>query len=144
MYLQQSSKLYLFKKDLESQYWTVPYVKLMVTWLSTEEGYLWQMTQRGVPAEEGPQNLMLLELFLLTASFKHVFAQYRSNRFMTIITRLLSQEQTSTEVCWTGVQQVKMHISSSGSGLDYINNTIKSSTELSISSRPVQVIFCRL
>ncbi len=29
-----------------------------------------------------------------------------------------------------------------GKGLDYINNTIKSSTELSISSKPVQVMFC--
>ncbi len=30
----------------------------------------------------------------------------------------------------------------SANALDYINNTIKSSTELSISSKPVQVIFC--
>ena len=37
-------------------------------------------------------------------------------------------------------QSAEYHISSNG--LDYINNTIKSSTELSISSRPVQVIFC--
>ncbi|XP_064389209.1 uncharacterized protein LOC135337245 [Halichondria panicea] len=39
-------------------------------------------------------------------------------------------------------QNAEYEISSNGSGLDYINNTMKSSTELSISSRPLQVMFC--
>ena len=38
-------------------------------------------------------------------------------------------------------QNAEYEISSNGSILDYINNTIKSSTELSISSGPVQVMF---
>ncbi len=40
----------------------------------------------------------------------------------------------------TASQSVEYDISSNG--LDYVSNTINSSTKLSISSRPVQVIFC--
>ncbi len=43
----------------------------------------------------------------------------------------------------TAGQNAEYNFSSNGSGSDYIKNTVKlSSTEYSISSRPVQVIFC--
>ncbi len=69
VYLQQSSKLYLLKNYVTVQLY---YVKLLINNNSAQYGGGIFVAHREVHVEEGPQKLKLLELFLLTASFKQL------------------------------------------------------------------------
>ncbi len=67
---------------------------------------------------EGPQKIMLdlLEPLLLNASFKRLNCIHTVQEIIAksisirswLTTQLLIQEHRSTEVCWTGVQQVRV------------------------------------
>ncbi len=151
LYLQQSSKLYLFKKTVEFRF--VLYVKLMITNNSARNGggiFVADDTQRsacggGGASEDVATRTIFGECFFQTIKLyvSRYTANYqnRFNMFMNNNTATLSGEDIYgglLDRC-TVSQNAEYDISS---GLDYIHNTIKSSTELSISSRPVQVMFC--
>ena len=149
VYLQQSSKLYLFKTYEE--YMTQDrYVTLMIHNNLAEYGggiFVADDTERsacgGGATEDDATQTIFAECFLQTINLYGYRSNY--NHFNTFMTDNMAT-QSGVDIygglldrC-TVSQNAEYHISSNG--LDYINNTIKSSTELSVSSRPVQVIFC--
>ncbi len=153
VYLQQSSKLYLFKMLDEKLLYHVLYVKLLINNNSAQYGggiFVADDTQRsacggGVTETDATQTIFA-DCFIQTIKKYRLF-DYNPNYFNTFMTNNTATQSGADiyggllDRC-TISQNAEYHISSNGSGQDYINNTIKSSTELSISSKPVQVMFC--
>ncbi len=151
VYLQQSSKLYLFKRYAEYPIQQYPYVRLMINNNLAQYGggiFVADDTERsacrGVVTET---DAIKADCFIQTIKLYPMDWQANQNSFNTFMTNNTATKSGADiyggllDRC-TVSQNAEYHISSNGSGLDYINNTIKSSTELSISSRPVQVMFC--
>ncbi len=150
MYLQQSSKLYLFKKN-EEDLNHYRYVKLMINNNLAQYGggiFVADDTQRsacGGATETDDTRTIFADCFIQT--IKLYQDNYILNTFNTFMTNNAATQSGADiyggllDRC-TASQNAEYDISSNESGLDYIINTIKSSTELSISSKPVQVIFC--
>ncbi len=153
VYLQQSSKLYLFKKDEEFQWTPDQYVKLLINNNLAQYGggiFVADDTQRsacgGGATETDDTSTILADCFIQTINLYQLDVK-NPNYFNTFMTNNVANQSGADiyggllDRC-TISQNAEYHISSNGSGLDYINNTIKSSTKLSISSKPVQVMFC--
>ncbi|XP_064388868.1 uncharacterized protein LOC135336920 [Halichondria panicea] len=155
VYLQQSSKLYLFKENKESKRGNGFYVKLMINKNLAQYGggiFMADDTQsdtcrRGATEDDATQNIFadcFIQTIKLYGDHYQKMSQNSFNTFMTNNTATRSGADIYgglLDRC-TASQNAE-YDTSNGSGLDYINNTIKSSTKLSISSRPVQVIFCK-
>ncbi len=150
LYLQQSSKLYLFKKTVEL--WFNVLVKLMITNNSAQNGggiFVADNTQRsacgGGASEDVATRTIFAECFFQT--IKLYVSRYTANyenRF-NIFMNNNTANQSGADIYGGLLDRCTISQNAeydNGSGLDYIHNTIKSSTELSISSRPVQVMFC--
>ena len=150
VYLQQSSKLYLFKEDEEFQ--DQLFVKLLINNNLAKYGggiFVADDTQKnacggGVTEDDATQTIFA-DCFIQTINLygDYIYDYKNFNTFMT--NNMATQSGADIyggllDRC-TISQSAEYHISSNG--LDYIINTIKSSTELSISSRPVKVIFCK-
>ncbi len=149
VYLQQSSKLYLFKNLPEPPHRSY-YVKLLINNNSAQYGggiFVADDTQRsacGVGATEtDATQTIFADCFIQTISLYQWF-RTNPNYFNTFMTNNTATQSGADiyggllDRC-TASQNAEYHIIN---GFDYINNTIKSSTELSISSRPLRVIFC--
>ena len=150
VYLQQSSKLYLFKTNEERA--QDRYVKLMINNNLAQYGggiFVADDTQSGAcrrATEDDATRTIFADCFIQT--IKLYESRSDSNYFNTFMTNNTATQSGADiyrgllDRC-TISQSAEYQISSNGSILDYINNIIKSSTKLSISSRPVQVIFCK-
>ena len=153
VYLQQSSKLYLFK-TVEAYRTQDRYVKLMINNNLAQYGggiFVADDTQRsacgGGVTEDDATHSIFAGCFIQTIKLYNFGSglNYYFNTFMTDNTATQSGADIYgglLDRCSIS-QSAEYQISSNGSILDYINNIIKSSTKLSISSRPVQVIFCK-
>ncbi|XP_064401792.1 uncharacterized protein LOC135347698 isoform X2 [Halichondria panicea] len=152
VYLQQSSKLYLFKTNEERT--QDRYVKLMINNNLAQFGggiLVADDTQRsacgGGATENVDTHTIFADCFIQTIQLYDEKSNQSSNYFNTFMTNNTAIQSGADiyggllDRC-TINQNAEYEISSNRSGLDYINNTIKSSTELSISSGPVQVMFC--
>ncbi|XP_064389004.1 uncharacterized protein LOC135337044 [Halichondria panicea] len=152
VYLQQSSKLYLFKTNIKYRN-QGRYVKLMINNNLAQYGggiFVADDTQRsacggGVTEYDATQNIFA-DCFIQTIKLYEFGSGLIINYYNTFMTNNTAT-QSGADI-YGGLldrcsisQSAEYHISSNG--LDHINNTIKSSTKLSISSRPVQVIFCK-
>ncbi len=153
VYLQQSSKLYLFKTKEEFQAQD-RYVKLTINNNLAQYGggiFVADDTESGAckggATEDDATQTIFADCFIQTIK---LYGRDRSNpnyfdTFMTDNTATQSGADIYgglLDRC-TASQNAE-YKSSKGSGLDYINKTVKSSSiePLSISSRPVQVILC--
>ena len=147
VYLQQSSKLYLFKKDYKNETQDI-FVKLLINNNLAQYGggiLVADDTEsgacRGGATETDATHTIFADCFIQTIkSYNFPIINY-FNTFMNNNTATQSGADIFgglLDRC-TVSQNAEYDTSN---GLEYINNTIKSSTELSISSRPVQVIFC--
>ena len=151
VYLQQSSKLYLFKTNVDCQ--NKIYVKLLMNNHSAQYGggiFVADDTQRsacgGGATETDATQTIFSDCFIQTINlYGRIYSNI--NYFNTFMTNNTATQSGADiyggllDRC-TASQNAEYPVSSNGSGLDYIQNTVKSSTELSISSRPVQVMFC--
>ncbi len=150
VYLQQSSKLYLFKMYDEHQ--IVLYVTLLINNNLAQYGggiFVADDTQRsacgGGATETDATQTIFADCFIQTIS-QYGRINDNQNYFNTFMTNNTATQSGADiyggllDRC-TSSQNAEYDISSNG--LDYIINTIKSSTELSISSKPVQVMFCK-
>ena len=151
VYLQQSSKLYLFKTNAEIL--DRIYVKLLMNNNSAQYGggiFVADDTQRsacgGGATETDATQTIFSDCFIQTINlYGRIYSNI--NYFNTFMTNNTATQSGADiyggllDRC-TASQNAEYPVSSNGSGLDYIQNTVKSSTELSISSRPVQVMFC--
>ena len=150
IYLQQSSKLYLLKKDFPHD--AQIYVKLMINNNSASYGggiFVADDTQsgacRGGATEDDVTQTVFADCFIQTIKLydKNSSNPNYFNTFMTGNTANHSGVDIYgglLDRC-TADKNAEYHIFSNGS--EFIKNTIKFSTEPpSISSRPVQVIFC--
>ena len=165
VYLQQSSKLYLFKEDEEFQ--DQLFVKLLINNNLAQYGggiFVADDTRRstcgGGATEDDNTRTSFASCFIQTIQL-HNFGIKKwfvtnpqlfnypgsANYFNTFMTNNMAT-QSGADI-YGGLldrcsisQSAEYQISSNG--LYYINNTIKSFTELSISSRPVQVKFCKI
>ena len=148
VYLQQSLKLYVFKKDEIPQ--DTLFVKLMINNnLAQYGGGLFVAddtesgTCRGGATEIDETQTIFADCFIQTIS---LYGLGYSNIFNTFMTKNMATQFGADiyggmlDRCTANQNAEYDH---SSNGLDYINKTIKSSTELSISSRPVQVILCK-
>ncbi len=156
VYLQQSSKLYLFKKDYEYPE-NMPkdklYVTLMISNNSAQYGggiFVADDTESGAcsggATDTNVTQTILDDCFIQTINLHREPTEYLNlvNTFMTNNTATLSGADIYgglLDRC-TASKNAEYHISSNRAGSDYIRNTIKFSIKSSISSRPVQVIFC--
>ena len=149
MYLQQSSKLYLFK--MYPNFRQKLFVKLMINNNLAQYGggiFVADDTQRsacgGGVTEDDDTHTIFADCFIQTIK---LYLHSGLNYFSTFMTNNTATQSGADiyggllDRC-TINQNAEYEISSNGSTLDYINNTIKSSTELSISSGTVQVMFC--
>ncbi|XP_064389019.1 uncharacterized protein LOC135337056 [Halichondria panicea] len=148
VYLQQSSKLYLFKTIGER---TLRYVKLMINNNLAQYGggiFVADNTQRsecgGGVTEYDATRTIFAGCFIQTIKL-YEFGYSDPNYFNTFMTNNTATQSGANiyggllDRC-TVSQNVEYK---SSNGLDYIKKTVKSSIEpLSISSRPVQVILC--
>ena len=150
VYLQQSSKLYVFKLDEIPQ--DTLFVKLMINNNLAQYGggiFVADDTEsgtcRGGATETDETQTIFADCFIQTIYLYGLGYSY-SNIFNTFMTKNMATQFGADiyggllDRC-TANQNADYEIYSNG--LDYINKTIKSSTELSISSRPVQVIVCK-
>ncbi|XP_064390051.1 uncharacterized protein LOC135337962 [Halichondria panicea] len=151
VYLQQSSKLYLFKNDEE--YRTQDqHVKLMINNNSAQYGggiFVADGTESGAcrvgATDTDAPHIIFADCFIQTIKL-YEWSKNNSNYFNTFITNNTAQSGANIyggllDRCTISKNAEYPPILSNGSGLDYIHNTVKSSTA-SISSRPIQVIFC--
>ncbi len=150
IYLQQSSKLYLLKKDFPHD--AQIYVKLMINNNSASYGggiFVADDTQsgacRGGATEDDVTQTVFADCFIQTIKLYDRNSS-NPNYFNTFMTGNTANHSGVDiyggllDRC-TADKNAEYHIFSNGS--EYIKNTIKFSTEPpSISSRPVQVIFC--
>ena len=152
VYLRQSSKLYVFKIDVE-HFRQKLIVKLMINNNLAQYGggiLVADGTQRSVcgggVTEDDDTRTIFADCFIQTIKL-YGFDRSDSNYFNTFMTNNTATQSGADiyggllDRC-TINQNAEYEIYSNGSGLDYITNTIKSSTELSISSGPVQVMSC--
>ncbi len=149
VYLQQSSKLYLFKKDFEYQ-WRDEYVKLMINNNSAQYGggiFVADDTEsgtcRGGATETDDTRTIFADCFIQTIKLHDCdrYYYYYPNTFMTNNTATQSGADIYGGLLDRCTVSQNAEYNYNGNGLDYIHNTVKSSTT-SISSKPVQVIFC--
>ncbi|XP_064397227.1 uncharacterized protein LOC135344071 [Halichondria panicea] len=147
VYLQQNSKLYVFKEHLESlsdvQWY---YVKLMINKNSAQHGGGIFVADDTDTCRVGdtPTRTIFADCFFQTINSYVSGKNLDRNYFNTFINNIATQSGADIyggllDRC-TASQNAEYD--NSINALDYIKNTIKSSTELSISSRPVQVRFC--
>ncbi len=151
VYLQQSSKLYLFKNDEENRTQDQN-VKLMINNNSAQYGggiFVADGTESGAcrvgATDTDAPHIIFADCFIQTIKL-YEWSKNNSNYFNTFITNNTAQSGANIyggllDRCTISQNAEYPPILSNGSGLDYIHNTVKSSTA-SISSRPVQVIFC--
>ena len=153
VYLQQNSKLYLFKKDIEypmSRPRDQLFVKLMINNNSARYGggiFVADDTEsgacRGGATETNTTQTIFSDCFIQTIK------QYRKrfatpNYFNSFMTNNIATQSGADiygglfDRC-TASQNAEYHISSNESLSDYVRKTVKFS---SISSRPIQVILC--
>ncbi|XP_064390017.1 uncharacterized protein LOC135337926 [Halichondria panicea] len=148
VFLRQSSRLYLFKKNYESA--NQLYVKLAINNNLAQYGggiFVADDTEsgacRGGVIENGATQTIFEDCFIQTINLNEIKSKINHfNTFMTNNTATLSGADIYgglLDRC-TAEQNAEYHNSSNG--LDYIYKTVKLSTELSISSSPVQVTFC--
>ena len=152
VHLLQSSKLYVFKQvenyQYKTQYW---YVKLLIHNNSAQYGggiFVADETESackgGAAEDDDATQTISADCFIQTIK-QYYTDTYNASYFNTFMTNNTASQSGADiyggllDRC-TANQNAEYHISSNG--LDYINKTVKSSTELSISSSPVQVIFC--
>ena len=152
VFLQQSSKLYLFKKEYEdvAKRSQNILVTLLINNNSAQYGggiFVADDTEsgpcRGRVTETGASQTIFDECFIQTINvygFKLNINYF--NTFMTNNTATQSGADIYGGVLDRCTVSINTEYQNSLNGLDYINKTVKSSTELSISSLPVQVIFC--
>ncbi len=152
VYLQQSSKLYLFKEYEE--FGRLLIVKLWINNNLAQYGggiFVADETQRsacGGATETGDTLTILGDCFIQLHNFQ-LTTKFRSirtgdaNYFNTFMTKNTAT-QSGADIYGGLLDRCTISQNAeypNGSGLDYIYNTIKSSIA-SISSRPVQVILC--
>ena len=154
VFLRQSSKLYLFKMDVD-YFGNKLIVKLMINNNLAKYGggiLVADDTQRsacgGGITEDDDTRTIFAGCFIQTIKLYELIGYPdHPNYFNTFMTNNTATQSGADiyggllDRC-TINQNAEYDISSNGSILDYINNTIKSSTELSISSGPVRVMFC--
>ena len=155
VYLQQSSKLYLFKNNGEFKNVNVLYVKLIINNNLAQYGggiFVADDTDSGacrVGAIETDATRTIFAdclCFIQTIKLHGVLDINSPNYFNTFMT---NNTATQSGAGIYGGMLDRCTVSQnaeykSSNGLDYIKKTVKSSIEpLSISSRPVQVIFCQ-
>ena len=151
LYLQQSSKLYLYKMNTEFK--NELYVKLMIDKnLAQYRGgiFVADDTQRsacgGGATKDDDTRTIFADCFIQTIK-RYMYPLDDPNYINTFMTKNTATQSGADiyggllDRC-TESQYAEYHNSSNG--LDYIRNTITISTELSISSRPVQIIFCNI
>ncbi len=153
VYLQQSSRLYLFKKEYQSWPQNM-FVQLMINNNSAQYGggiFVADDTQRsscggGRVTETDSIQTIFADCFIQTIKlYSGDYLYFYYNYFNTIMTNNAATQSGADiyggllDRC-TASQNAEYNNASNG--LNYINNTIKSSTKLSIFSSPVQVIFC--
>ena len=155
VYLEHSSKLYLFKLDPESlpimPQHQLYNVKLLINNNSAQYGggiFVADDTEsstcRGGATTTNDTQTILADCFIQTIQlYEYSFNLNYFNTFMTKNTAII---QPGADIygglldrC-TASQNAEYD--NSANALEYINNTIKSSTKLSISSWPVQICFC--
>ncbi|XP_064397068.1 uncharacterized protein LOC135343947 [Halichondria panicea] len=154
VYLQQSSKLYLFKEVFEylanNSNYQLLYVKLMINNNSAQHGggiFVADDTESGTCRGEGTESRQTIFVDCFIQTINLYGRGNNPNYFNTFMTNNTATQSGADiyggllDRC-TVSKLAEYHISSNGSGLNYINNTVKSPSELSISSRPVKVIFC--
>ncbi len=145
VYLQQSSKLYLFKKDENST--QDQYVKLMINNNLAQYGggiFVADDTQRSACGGGTTETDAISADCFIQTSKLYWDNSHNLNTFNTFMTNNVAT-QSGADIYGGLLDRCTISPNAeyhNGSGLDYINNTIKSSTELSISSKPVQVMFC--
>ncbi len=152
VYLQQNSKLYLFKEyheNLSKPRSQSYYVKLMINNNSAQYGggiFVADDTQRsacnGVATET--QTILFADCFIQTIKLYEYSYLCNSNYFNTFVTNNTAIQSGADiyggllDRC-TADKNAEYQISLNGSSSDYLKNTVKFS---SISSRPVQVNLC--
>ncbi|XP_064389558.1 uncharacterized protein LOC135337558 [Halichondria panicea] len=154
LFLRQSSRLYIFKKEYEyvaeKNQSQITYVSLLINNNSAQYGggiFVADDTEssacRGRVTETGVIQTIFEDCFIQTISLMEPGPII--NHFNTFMTNNTATQSGSDiyggvlDRC-TASQNAEYHNSSDG--LDYINKTVKSSTKLSISSSPVEVIVC--
>ncbi|XP_064387273.1 uncharacterized protein LOC135335647 [Halichondria panicea] len=148
VFLRQSSKLYLFKKDYEDV--DKVYVKLMINNNLAQYGggiFVADDTEsgacRGGVIETGATQSIFKDCFIQTINLNE--PSLKTNHFNTFMTNNTATQSGADiyggllDRC-TAEKNAEYYNSSNG--LDYIKRTVKPSTELSISSSPVQVTVC--
>ncbi|XP_064389142.1 uncharacterized protein LOC135337173 [Halichondria panicea] len=149
VYLQQRSRMYLFKTDVEYRTQD-PLVKLMIKKNLAQYGggiFVADDTDSGAckvgATEIDATYIIFADCFIQTISLYGYY--YDPNYFNTFMTNNTAT-QSGADIYGGMLDRCTISSSAeyqiSSNTLDYINNTIKSSTELLISSRPLQVMFC--
>ncbi|XP_064389550.1 uncharacterized protein LOC135337549 [Halichondria panicea] len=149
VYLQQRSRMYLFKTDVEYRTQDL-LVKLMINNNLAQYGggiFVADDTDSGAckvgATEIDATYIIFADCFIQTISLYGYY--YDPNYFNTFMTNNTAT-QSGADIYRGMLDRCTISSSAeyqiSSNTLDYINNTIKSSTELLISSRPVQVMFC--
>ena len=148
VYLQQNSKLYILKEELE---YSCCYVKLLINNNSAQYGggiFVADDTEsstcRGGATNNATQTIVA-DCFIQTIQlYERDSSDDRNyfNTFMANNTAIQSGADIYGGLLDRCTVSQNAEYDNSANALDYIYNTINSSTELSISSKPVQVIVC--
>ncbi len=149
VFLRQSSRLYLFKKEYEHVA-KKPLVTLTINNNSAQYGggiFVADNTQRsgcgGGVTENGATQTISEDCFIQTMNV-HGF-KLKLNYFNTFMTNNMAT-QSGADIYGGLLDRCTANknaeYQNSLNGLDYIKKTVKLSTELSISSSPVQAILC--
>ncbi|XP_064388678.1 uncharacterized protein LOC135336760 [Halichondria panicea] len=155
VFLQQSSRLYLFKKhyeDVVEKPQDITLVTLTIKNNSAQHGggiFVADDTQRSVCGggviETDATQTIFKDCFIQTINSYGYTLNIEINHFNTFMTNNTATQSGGDiyggllDRC-TAIQNAEYN--SSSNGFDYTNSTVKSSTELAISSRPVRVMFC--
>ncbi|XP_064388865.1 uncharacterized protein LOC135336917 [Halichondria panicea] len=154
VFLRQSSRLYLFKKDHEhvakKNQHKMTFVSLLINNNSAQYGggiFVADDTEsgacRGGVTETGAIQTIFEDCFIQTINLME--PEPKINHFNTFMTNNTATQSGADiyggllDRC-TAEQNAEYYNSSNG--LDYIKRTVKPYTELSISSSPIQVTFC--
>ncbi|XP_064397236.1 uncharacterized protein LOC135344080 [Halichondria panicea] len=147
VYLEQNSKLYILKDDLE-ELDQLYYVKLMINNNSAQYGggiFVADDTDSSTcRGEANKTKTIITDCFIQTIQLYEGNSKGLNyfNTFMTNNTATQSGADIYGGLLDRCTVSQNAEYYDSANALDYINKTIKSSTELSISSKPVQVIVC--
>ncbi|XP_064389192.1 uncharacterized protein LOC135337228 [Halichondria panicea] len=149
VFLRQSSRLYLLKNYYEDVA-QKPLVSLLINSNLARYGggiFVADDTESGAcragATETGAIQTIFEDCFIQTINLNE--PKLKINHFNTFMTNNIATRSGADiyggllDRC-TASQNAEYHTSSNG--LDYINKTVKPSIELSISSSPVQVLFC--